>query len=150
MSELIAFLKGREPKKNGKFVACAEWKDDNGNPVEWELRCLSSGELGRIRGRCMKIGSNGKKMEFNSELYNRLITSQSVVFPNLNDAAVLDFLLPKAPLDQRTPENAICEILRDDDEFQALIAKVSEINGWASPEEALQEKEVELVETAKN
>lgn len=150
MSELIAFLKGREPKKHVKFVACAEWKDDEGNPVEWELRCLSSGELGKIRGRCMKIGSAGKKMDFNTELYNRLITSQSVVFPKLNDATMLDFLLPNLPLDQRTPENAICEILRDDDEYQALITKVSEINGWVSTEDAMQEEMQELVEAAKN
>lgn len=149
MSELIAFLKGRERKPNVKFAACKEWKDENGNVIEWELKHLTSGELGKIRSKSMKIGSKGKKMEFNTELYNRLMTSASVVYPNLKDASLLDYLLGHLPLDQRTPENAICEILTDDAEYQALIEKVAELNGWDSPEEE-EAEDKNILELAKN
>ena len=146
MSELAVFFKQNKPvKKNEFFPVCADFKDKDGKVINWELRHLSSLELGRIRSQCMTIQANGKRFNFDGDLYNRMIASHAVVFPDLKNAELVDSYMSEYSLEDRTPENLICLIVDNDREFQALVKKVNEMNGSNSEED-----NKSLVETAKN
>lgn len=146
MSDLAVFFKQNKPaRKHEFFPACADFKDEKGNTILWELRPLTSLELGRIRSACMTIQAKGKSFKFDSDLYNRKIAAAAVVFPNLKNAELVDSYMANFAPDDRTPENLICLMIDRDDEFQALVKKVNEMNGVKAEGE-----EEAAVETAKN
>lgn len=144
MSELTVFLKQNKPKKTNEFFPASEdFKDKDGKPILWELRHLTSLELGRIRSECMTIQAKGKTFKFDGDLYNRKVAAAAVVFPNLKSAELADSYMAEFAPEDRTPENLICLMIDNDMEFQLLVKKVNEMNGAKVDNE-------ELVETAKN
>ncbi|MDM9734700.1 phage portal protein, partial [Clostridioides difficile] len=65
MSNLSAFLSQNAIKnENVMYVASDRFLDEEGKPIKWELRVLSSEEDEALRRKCTKrvkvIGNNGK------------------------------------------------------------------------------------------
>lgn len=149
MSELKAFFKQNKPvKKNEFFPACADFKDAEGKTILWEIRHLKPNELNKIRSTCTKIENKGKKVTFDADLYARLLVSTPVVYPNLKDAELIDSYLENYSLEDRTPENLICEMIDNDKEFQEFKRFIEEMNGIEKKTDE-EEENVEIV-TAKN
>lgn len=91
MSNLKLFMKdNKETKKNTKYVATKTLKDENGVPLKWEIKPLSTKEFDRIREDCtMEIPIKGKqgvyRQKINGSKYMASLICASVVEPNLYD-----------------------------------------------------------------
>lgn len=92
MSDFKAFFAENViAKENVKFVVSDRFKDENGKPIEWELKILTAREEEMIRADCTRrIPTGGKSRsyteKFDSQLYIKKLVSYCVVYPNLNNA----------------------------------------------------------------
>jgi hypothetical protein len=129
MSELAAFFKQNKPvKKNEFFPASKDFVDAEGNPLMWELQHIPTVVMKQIESACTVI-KRGGKVEFNADLYNRKKVAAAVVFPNLRNAELIDSYMWEYSQEDRTPENLIVLMLDDPREFNALLAKINEMEG---------------------
>jgi len=136
MSNLSAFLKqNRKEVKNVKFVASERFVDENGNPIEWEIKPISSKKADMIREECTT--QKGKNFKVDSKKFNKLLAVECTVFPNLNDQDIQN------SYGVMGAEQLIQELLDVDGEYQGYINKILEVCGYTKSEE-------ELVEEAKN
>ncbi len=74
--------------KNIKYVVGKYYKDEHGEPVEWEIRSLNYAEIEEILVGCLKKGPRGLTIDFPKSV-NAIMTN-SVVVPNLNDVKLQD------------------------------------------------------------
>lgn len=138
MSELKAFLKQNKMERQTIKVAASEnFKDENGDILQWELRPLKTKEADYIRNECTAINQKGKKIEVDNAKFNRMIASKCTVFPNLNDKELQD------SYGVMSAEELIVEMLDNDGEYQAYCQKILNISGY-------NKSDSELVEEAKN
>jgi hypothetical protein len=129
MSELAAFFKQNKPeKKNEFFPASKDFVDKDGKPLLWELRHIPTVTMKRIESACTIIKGKGK-VEFDADLYNRKKVAAAVVYPDLRNAELADSYMGDYSQEDRTPENLIVLMLDDPREFNALLAKVNEMEG---------------------
>lgn len=134
MSELAAFFKQNKPeKKNEFFAASKDFVDAKGNPLLWELRHIPTIAMKRIEADCTIIKGKGK-VDFDADLYNRKKVAAAVVHPNLRDAELVDSYMGDYSQEDRTPENLIVLMLDDPREFNALLAKINEMEGLTTEE----------------
>jgi hypothetical protein len=144
MSELAAFFKQNKPvKKNEFFPASKDFVDAEGNPLMWELQHIPTVVMKQIESACTVIKKGGK-VEFNADLYNRKKVAAAVVFPNLRNAELIDSYMWEYSQEDRTPENLIVLMLDDPREFNALLAKINEMEGVQA------EQDESNIEIAKN
>lgn len=133
---LVAFLKqNKKTTDTVKFAASKAFVDENGKPVEWEIKPLKSREADKIRSECNTYGKGGK-VKSDTAKFNRAVAAACTVFPNLNDAELQD------SYEVMGAEELITEMLDKDGEFQAYVKKCLEVSGY--------ENNAELVEEAKN
>lgn len=94
--DLNSFLKQNVIQAtNVKYVASERFLDDNNNPIEWEIRSISSKEDEDLRKSSMhKVPIPGKRNQFTQEIdtnkYMGLLAAACTVCPNLNDANLQD------------------------------------------------------------
>lgn len=136
MSNLSAFLKQNKKEIiNEKFVASKRFMDENGNPIEWEIKPISSKRADTIREECTI--QKGKNFKVDSTKFNKLIAVECTVFPDLNDKDLQD------SYGVMGAEQLIQELLDVDGEYQGYINKILEVCGYTKSEQ-------ELVDEAKN
>lgn len=137
MAGLEAFLKQNKAKDGTiKFAASEAFKDEKGNPIEWELRPLKTKEAERIRTACSSVGKGGK-VTVDTKKFNRMVAAACTVYPNLNDAQLQD------SYGVMGAEELIVEMLDKDGEFQIYTKKCMDISGY-------DKSESDLVDEAKN
>lgn len=129
MSNLSVFLKKNKQKRENVFYAAsADFVNENGERALWELRPVTTAENDRIRDECtteIKEKKNGvTRQKLNQGLYMTKLACASIVYPNLNDAALQDSYGVK------TPEALLKEMLDNPGEYAELMVKVSEISGF--------------------
>lgn len=96
MSNFSRFMKAnKKTKPNVKYAATASLCDENGKPLDWEIRRLSSKEVDEIRDECsyetQVVGKPGVyRIKLKSSLYMARIVAASVVFPDLYDKELQD------------------------------------------------------------
>lgn len=82
----------REPVK---YVASKRMKDDDGKPIEWELRVLTNDEVEEIVDRNTKRvpvkGTRDFKKETDTEAVFLDVAVAAVTYPNLNDSELQEF-----------------------------------------------------------
>lgn len=131
MSELSQFLKSnKKVRENIKYAATKSLCDKDGNPLEWELKPLTSADHEEIRDTSVQNGS------FSPSLYRAKVIAACVVSPNLYDSELLE------SYGVLTPEELIHEMVDDVGEYNALFDKIMSIGDSAD----INEK----VKTAKN
>lgn len=137
MATLNGFL---NPKKieTVKLVVSDRFCDENGEPLEWELRCISGEEITKIQNECAVAKQSGGelKTEFDSEKYQELLLAKSVITPNPNAADLQDAY-------GVTDAAKVFGKMLTGGEYLALYTKVAEINGLTKNLE-------KLVKEAKN
>lgn len=142
MSNFNAFFAQKKLKPETiKVVVSDSFVNEDGKPIEWEIRVIKAGEDKEIRRastRKVKAGgrSNAYTQELDPNLYLSKMTAASVVYPNLNDAELQNsygVMGAEALLDEMLTAG----------EYVRLSGKVAEINGFNESVE-------ELVEEAKN
>lgn len=96
MSKFEAFMAGNaEQVENKKIVISKRFKDENGNPLEWEIKALTAEENETIQKRDMvNVPIPGQRNQFTRELdqikYTNDLLTAMVVYPDLNDSELQD------------------------------------------------------------
>lgn len=124
-----------------KIVISKRFKGADGNPIEWEIRALTSTEDEQIRRSCTKkVKAPGKRNQWitdtdGNEYLCKLVAS-CIVYPELNDAELQD------SYKVMTAEGLLKAMLLPG-EYATLVEKVQAINGY-------DESMDELVDEVKN
>ena len=127
MSGLSAFLAQNVlPAENEKYVA-SKRSVDNGEPVEWELRCITSAEDEQLRKKCRKRTPGRRKQQptvtTDTDEYLGELGAACVVYPNLADAELQNsFGVLGAP--------ALLKAMLLPGEYADLLEKIQEMNGF--------------------
>lgn len=139
MSNLSLFLKGNKKQKSNVFYAATKSLcDENGKPLQWELRPISTRENDEIRDECtVEVQVTGKpnlyRPKVNSALYAAKMVVASIVYPDLDDAELQDSYGVKKP------EDLIKEMIDDPGEYNDLIAFVQNLNGFTAMDDKVAE-----------
>lgn len=116
-------------KENGKYAPTKSLCDENGKPLEWEFKHISSKENENIRESCMvDVPITGKPNVFRPKLKTsdyvlKMITS-SIVLPDLYDTELQDSYSVK------TPEDLLFALVDDPGEYNDLAAWVQSFQGF--------------------
>jgi hypothetical protein len=130
MSNLSRFLKTNKVKKeNTTFPATKSLLDEEGNPLKWQIKPLTTRENEDIREACtMEVPVKGKPNMFrpklNTSAYLAKMMVASVAEPNLYDAELQDSYGVK------TPEDLLKEMIDDPGEYNDLAAFIQKFNGF--------------------
>lgn len=133
------FAQNKIKQENVKFALSKNFLDENGKPLEWELRALDAEESEQIRRECthrVKVKGNQYTMEIDNEALAIKMMVASIVFPNLNDKGLQD------SYGVMGAEQVLKKMLNVG-EYSVLSNKISEINGFG-------ESMDDLVEEVKN
>lgn len=129
MGNLSAFLAENAIKiENVKYVASKRFIDDDGNPMEWEIGCITSQEDESLRKAYTKrIQIPGKRNQFTTEtdynLYLGKLAAKCTVFPNLNDAELQNSYGVMG-------DDALLKAMLTPGEYADYLAKIQEVNGF--------------------
>ena len=143
MGDLSRFLKkNKKTKDNLKIAATASFLDENGKPLLWEIRPLTTKEDNALRDDCtVDVQVTGKpgmfRPKFNANRYLAKMAVACVVYPNLNDKELQD------SYGVMGAEQLIVEMLDDPGEYNVFMGQLQEYHGF---DKTLQEK----VDEAKN
>lgn len=127
MNNFSLFMKGNKKiRENVLYPATASLCDENGKPLNWVLKPLTTEITEQIREDCTKIvNDNGKrKSNFNNKLYLLKMCCASVVEPDLYNVELQN------SYGVMTPEDLIMQMIDNPSEYMALVGKVQEINGY--------------------
>lgn len=125
MSGFERFMKSNKlPRVNAFFCATQSLRDENGDPLEWEIKPLTTREAEAIRMDCTKCvrTENGMQTVLDGDFVARLCAA-AVVYPDLKDAQLQD------SYGVFTPQDLLLELLDSPGEFNALAGFVREQSG---------------------
>lgn len=125
MGTLKGFL---NPKKveNIKYVVSDRFVDDNGNPLEWELRALSARETEMLQAECSNKPTKQRgssNVDLDITLYTKKMVARCVVNPDLNEIDIQD------TYGVSCAEDVLGNMLTSG-EYALLSKKLLEINGF--------------------
>ena len=129
MGSLTAFLAGNAEKTpNVKLVVSERFKDENGNPVEWEIKCINTAEDERLRKSSNKrVPVVGKKGQYTEEmdwdLYLGKLAAACTVYPDLADAEL------QISYHTEGEANTLKAMLKPG-EYTYFVQRVQELNGF--------------------
>lgn len=140
MNNLSAFLNPAK-EENRKAAISTRFTDEQGKPVEWELRALTGEEDETIRKQCTKrVQMPGNKGQYTQETdyndYLGKLAAACVVFPPLSSKELQDSY-------GALGADTLLKKLLKPGEYASLIEIVQNLNGFDI-------STGELVETAKN
>ena len=133
MATLNGFL---NPKKieTVKTVISDRFCDENGEPLEWTLRCVSGEEITNIQNECTTVNKNGTSVD--TDRFQGLLLAKSVMVPDPRAADLQDAY-------GVTDATKVFGKMLTGAEYLKLVTKVTDINGL--------DKDLEsLVQEAKN
>lgn len=140
MADLKAFFaQNRVKQENVKFVVSKRFLDEQGKPMEWELRALDTEESEAIKRECtrrVKVGGNRYTVEVDEDKLGGKMAAACVVYPDLNDAALQDSYKVMGA-------DQLLKKMLSMGEYAVLAKKITEINDLNTSLE-------ELVDEAKN
>ena len=140
MNDFYAFLNPVRTE-NKKVVVSKRFIDEEGKPILWEIRSITSEEDEAIRKSCTKkVPVAGRKGQFTQETdfnkYLGLLAVACTVYPNLNDAALQDGY-------HAMGADSLLKMMLKPGEYAEYLKKIQEINGFDETVE-------ELADQAKN
>lgn len=142
MSNLSLFLKSnKKQRESTKYAATRSLCDENGEPLLWTIKPLTTKESEEIRESCTyDVPVKGKKSLYQQKLdtskYITKIAVAAIEEPNLYSAELQDSYGVK------TPEDLLLAMVDDPKEYNALLEY---INGQNETEDL-----AEKIEQAKN
>lgn len=130
MSKFSKFMKAyKVEKKNEMYAATKSLCDENGKPLEWEFRHITSKENESLRDDCtIDVPVTGKPNMFRPKIqsgkYIQKMITASVVMPDLYDAELQD------SYGVSTPEDLLLAMVDDPGEYNELAAFVQGFQGF--------------------
>lgn len=132
MSNLSLFLKkNKKVRENTTYPATKSLVDENGKPLEWVIKPLTTKENEEIRESCTyEVPVKGKPNMFrpkvNTSQYLAKMIVASVVEPNLYNAELQDSYGVK------TPEDLLKEMIDDPGEYNDFATFIQQFNGFTT------------------
>ncbi len=129
MSKLSLFLKkNKKQRENVKYIATKSLCDENGNPLEWTIKPLTTSECEDIRESCTReVQVTGKpnlyRNKFDDRKYTAKLLAASVVEPNLYDKELQD------SYGVMTPEELIVQMIDTPNEYNAFAEFITDFIG---------------------
>lgn len=129
MSGLSMFLAQNAQKvENTQFAASKRFVDDNGKPVMWEIKCITSSEDEALRVECTKRipipGKRGRYMpELNTNVYLGKMAAKCTAYPDLDSKELQDSYGVMGA-------ESLLKTMLTPGEYAEYLAKVQEINGF--------------------
>ncbi|MBQ2801735.1 MAG: hypothetical protein IJF03_10105 [Lachnospiraceae bacterium] len=139
MSDFKMFMKGNKKKKeNQKYAATKSLVDENGKPLEWELKHITSKENEDIRDECTtEVQVTGKfgmyRNKTNTAEYVRKLITASVVHPDLDNTELQN------SYGVMCAEDLLMEMVDDPGEYADLAQYVQEMQGFKTLQEDVDE-----------
>ena len=130
MSKFSKFMKANKiEKKNEMYAATKSLCDENGKPLEWEFRHITSKENEDLRDACtIDVPITGKpnmfRQKVKSSLYIQKMVAASVVVPDLYDKDLQD------SYGAMTPEELLLAMVDDPGEDNDLASFVQKFQGF--------------------
>lgn len=130
MSKFSRFMKSnKKPKENGFYAPTKSLCDENGKPLKWEFRHITSKEDGDIRDECtIEVSVPGKPNLFRPRVqsgkYIQKMITASVVMPDLLDAELQD------SYGVSKPEELLLALVDDPGEYNDLANFVQRFQGF--------------------
>ena len=130
MSKFSKFMKANKiEKKNEMYAATKSLCDENGKPLEWEFRHITSKENEDLRDACtIEVPITGKPNMFRQKvkygLYIQKMVAASVVVPDLYDKDLQD------SYGAMTPEELLLAMVDDPGEYNDLASFVQKFQGF--------------------
>lgn len=130
MSNLSLFLKKNKiQKENTTYAATKSLLDEQGNPLPWTIKPLTTKENEDIRESCtIDVQVKGKpnlfRPKLNTGAYITKMVVASIVEPNLYNAELQDSYGVK------TPDDLLKEMINDPGEYNDLVAFIQQFNGF--------------------
>lgn len=124
MKNLEGFLKQNKIKvPNIKYVASRDFVDDEGNPLEWELKKITTKEYNYLRNKAMSIDAKNQDVDFNQQQFTSSICAACVVFPDLKDTQLQNSY-------SVVGESNVLQEMLNPKEFDDLYNKINELMGY--------------------
>lgn len=139
MGNLSLFLKkNKKEKKNGYYAATKSLCDDNGKPLEWEIKALTTRETDAIREECSKdvpvSGRQGQwRRKIDSTMLCRKLLVAATVFPDMHNAELQDSYGVK------TAEDLVAAMVDNPEEYNNFVEFVQEFSGFESMDDKIAE-----------
>lgn len=139
MSNFSKFMKANKiQKSNVMHPVTKSLLDDNGEPLLWEIKPLTTKENEHIRDLCtIEVPVKGKpnmyrpKVDMNA--YQTKLICAAVVFPDLNNKDLQD------SYGVMSPEDLIKEMVNDPAEYTDLMMFVQKLSGFKTLQEEVNE-----------
>lgn len=128
MSLKMFMAENVEKAENIKHVVSQRYKDEEGNPLKWELKAITSEKDTEIRKSCTKrVATNQKRTQFtqetDAELYLAKLAVNCVVMPNLHDAELQNSYGVMGA-------ESLLKTMLLPGEYNDMMEKIQEINGF--------------------
>lgn len=139
MSKFSMFMKANKiQKQNVKYAVTKSLMDENGEPLLWEIRPLTTKENEAIRESCTtEVPVKGKpnlyRPRVNMNAYQTRMICAAVVFPDLNDVDLQN------SYGVMSAEDLIKEMVDDPAEYSDLMIFIQEISGFKTLQEEVDE-----------
>lgn len=130
MADLKLFLKGnKKERETTEYAATKSLCDENGEPLKWTIKALTTKENDQIREECTKeIPVTGKpniyRTKVNTSRYIAMMITRAVVFPDLNDTQLQN------SYGVVTPEDLLKEMVDTPAEYDAFAQFVQQFSGF--------------------
>lgn len=114
-------------KENVKYVATKSLTDEDGVPLEWEIRPVSTKENDKLRDSCTtEVLAKGKmfRPKLDANKYTAKLICASVVEPNLNNKDLQD------SYGVMNAEDLLKEMVSEPGEYAEFSNFVTEFNGF--------------------
>lgn len=139
MSDLRLFMKGNKKKKtNEKYAPTVSLTDENGKPLEWEFKHITSKENEELRDECTtEVPMTGKfgmyRNKLNGSLYVKKLITASVVYPDLDNTEL------QSSYGVMGAEDLLMELMDDPGEYADLAQFVQKMQGFKTLQEDVDE-----------
>lgn len=139
MSNFSKFMKANKiQKQNVMHPVTKSLVDENGEPLLWEIKPLTTKENEKIRESCtIDVPVKGKPNQYRPKVdmgkYQSKLICASVVSPDLNNAELQN------SYGVMTPEELLMEMVDDPAEYTDLMVFVQQISGFKTLQEEIDE-----------
>lgn len=131
MSNLALFMKKNKKVRSNTFYPATEsLLDENGKPLMWEIKPLTTDESERIKSECTKeVPVPGKRGQYRSKIdvnmYNEKLMVAAIVFPDLYNQELQD------SYGVMSPEELLKAMVDNPSEYYDLLNYITEQSGFS-------------------
>lgn len=139
MSNFSMFMKSnKKQKQNVMHPVTKSLMDEDGKPLLWEIKPLTTKENEAIREKCtVDVPVKGKPNMFRPKVdmnkYQTMLMCAAIVFPDLNNVELQN------SYGVMTPEDLLKEMVDDPAEYTDLMVFVQQISGFKTLQEEVDE-----------